>query len=230
MATTSTDGETDPWAQVEPEASRRMILGAIEAFAERGFHATTTRDIASRAGLSPAALYVHYPSKAALLGQISRVGHEAAAELVEAAASRELPDTVAALRSVVLEFTAWHARNHRVARVVQYELAALPHDERHRAVALRRRIESVVEGLIRQGSADGVMDVRPAQARGVTRALLSLSIDVARWFDPAGKDSPRSVGVLHADLAVRMVGATEATRGPRVAAAAGARRGGPGEG
>src|SRR5215468_12698591 len=73
------------WEHVQPAAARRLLTGAVDAFAERGYQATTTRDIASRAGMSPAALYVHYPSKAALLARISGVGHEVALALVQQA-------------------------------------------------------------------------------------------------------------------------------------------------
>jgi AcrR family transcriptional regulator len=193
-----------PWAAVEPETSRRMLLGAIDAFAERGYHATTTRDIAARAGLSPAALYVHYPSKAALLAQISTVGHEAALALVERAVTRA-DEPVGALRAVVCDFVAWHAEHHLVARVVQYELAALPDTARAEVAALRRRIEGLVESLLAAGVAAGVMQT--PDARRVARAILSLGIDVARWYDPAGRDSPGQLGALYADLAARMVGA-----------------------
>src|SRR5690349_19524093 len=79
---------TDPleWDHVEPAAARRLLTGAVDAFAERGFQATTTRDIASRAGMSPAALYVHYPSKERLLFEISLYGHRAALEILTTAA------------------------------------------------------------------------------------------------------------------------------------------------
>ena len=201
------DAAVGLWASVEPEASRRMVLGAIDAFAEKGYHATTTRDIAARAGLSPAALYVHYPSKAALLAAISTTGHEAALALVEAAVARGA-DPVARLRLVVADFVAWHATNHRVARVVQYELDALPDDARAHAVALRRRIEQVVATTVADGVAAGTMDVD--DPRRVARAVLSLGIDVVRWYDPAGRDSPQALGALYAGLALRMVGAAPA--------------------
>ncbi len=41
-------------------ARERLINAAVDAFAENGFAGTTTRDIASRAGMSPAAVYVHH--------------------------------------------------------------------------------------------------------------------------------------------------------------------------
>jgi len=198
-------------AEAEADPPKRMMQGAIEAFAERGFHATTTRDIAARAGLSPAALYVHYPSKAALLARISLIGHQAALSLVQRAASEQPADPMHRLRTVVARFVAWHAENHRTARVVQYELEALPDDARAAVVALRRQIEQAVQDLITAGVQAGVMDVD--QPRRVARAILSLSIDVARWYDPAGRDTAADLGTLYADLAARMVSATP--RNPR---------------
>jgi AcrR family transcriptional regulator len=47
---------------------------AVNAFAEKGFHGTTTRDIADAIGRSPAAIYVHHRSKEELLYLISKEG------------------------------------------------------------------------------------------------------------------------------------------------------------
>ncbi len=86
------------WEHVQPAAARRLLTGAIDAFAERGFQATTTRDIASRAGMSPAALYVHYPSKERLLFEISLYGHHAALAILQSADERRLPRPIACAR------------------------------------------------------------------------------------------------------------------------------------
>src|SRR6478735_11000405 len=81
----NTEGTPEAWRDITPDAARRLVSAAVHAFAERGYHATTTRDIASRAGMSPAALYIHYKTKEELLYQISKVGHERALEIVERA-------------------------------------------------------------------------------------------------------------------------------------------------
>ena len=78
--------------------------------------------------------------------------------------------------------------HHTVARVVQYELAALEGDDRAHVAATRRAIESLVEAEVRRGVAAGELAVD--DPHGVTRAVLSLCIDVARWYDPAGRESP----------------------------------------
>jgi AcrR family transcriptional regulator len=201
---------TPPDLTAEPDASQRMVEAAVEAFAEHGYHATTTRDIAARARLSPAALYVHYPSKAALLARISQQGHEEALALVTAAvADGATPGD--RLHLLVARFTSWHAEHHRVARVVQYEFGGLPDDARAGVVVIRRRIEQLVEDVIRAGIATGGMDA--AHPRRVARAILSLCVDVARWYDPAGRDTPDDLGALYAELALRMLTAAPAPPG-----------------
>ncbi len=71
-----------------PAGPRRVLLAAATAFAERGFHATTTRDIAAAAGLSPAALYVYFRSKEEVLYQIARSTLDFTVEVAATEASR----------------------------------------------------------------------------------------------------------------------------------------------
>ncbi len=191
-----------------PDTARRIVRGAVEAFAARGFHATTTRDIAGRAGLSPAGLYVHYPSKAAVLGQVSRLGHERAFVLVSESLLDDERPSSSRLAAVVREFVTWHALHHTTARVVQNELDALDPADRAAVVDLRRRTEALVEAEVRRGVTRGELAV--ADPHAVTRAVLSLCIDVARWYDPAGRESPAEIADLYATLVLRMLGADPA--------------------
>ncbi len=191
------------WPDVRPPAARRLMAAAVESFAERGYHATTTRDIATAAGMSPAALYVHFPAKSAVLFAISRSGHERTLAMVESIVA-ENADPVAAMRTLVERFVAWHAKRHVVARVVQHELHALPADEYEVVADLRRRTERLVRDVITHGVDAGrfaVPDVRTA-----ARAVLSLGIDVARWYTPASKPSPAALGRQYADLVLSMLG------------------------
>lgn len=194
----------ESFAGVTPDAARRLLLGAVDAFAERGFHATTTRDIAGRAGMSPAALYIHYRTKEELLYQISRVGHERSVAILGEAASGE--GAVAdRLDFAVRTFVRWHAEHHTTARVVQYELSALGDEHYAEIVAMRRRTEEVLRGLLEDGVAAGEFTV--PDVRGTVVAVLSLCIDVARWFRPGGSRTPEEIGALYAGLVLRMVGA-----------------------
>ncbi|MFI6090322.1 TetR/AcrR family transcriptional regulator [Streptomyces sp. NPDC051218] len=199
-----TEGEDLPWGEVTPDAARRLLVAAVEAFAERGYHATTTRDIAGRAGMSPAALYIHYKTKEELLHRISRIGHDKALRVLRTAADG--PGSAAErLADAVRSFVRWHADHHTTARVVQYELDALGDEHRAEIVALRRQSDATVRDMINDGVRDGEFDV--PDVPGTTLAVLSLCIDVARWFNVAGTRTPDEVGALYADLVLRMVGA-----------------------
>jgi AcrR family transcriptional regulator len=190
--------------EVTPDAARRLLVAAVDAFAERGYHATTTRDIASRAGMSPAALYIHYKTKEELLQRISRIGHEKVLEILQVAARGE-GNATERLADAVSSFVRWHAGRRTTARVVQYELDALGPEARAEIVALRRRVDAEVRGIIEDGVASGEFDV--LDVRGTTLAVLSLCVDVARWFTIDGPRTPEEIGTLYADLVLRMVAA-----------------------
>ena len=71
MKTATSSTQSDAGASTR----ERLVTAAVAAFSAHGFHATTTRNIAARAGMSPAAVYVHHASKEELLFAISRDGH-----------------------------------------------------------------------------------------------------------------------------------------------------------
>ncbi|MFD8083027.1 TetR/AcrR family transcriptional regulator [Kitasatospora sp. NPDC059722] len=187
-----------------PEAAYRLLQAAVESFAERGFHATTTRDIATAAGMSPAALYIHYPSKAALLAEISQAGHAATLALVRRAAAGE-EEPAQRMRRLVEEFSAWHARGRMVGRVVNYELHALPEDAYAVVAALRLDIEREVSALIEEGVASGAFAV--SEVRTAARAVTSLGIDVSRWYTDRSTETPEELGRRYGELVLRMLGA-----------------------
>lgn len=177
----------------------------MAAFAEKGYRGTTTRDIAAAAGMSPAALYVHHKSKEELLYLISKAGHENVLRLVRDAVGSAPDDPAAALRRAVHDFAVSHARNRTSARIVNYELSALTPDHLAEILDIRHRIDDEIRGVVERGVAAGVFDV--PDARMATVALLSLGIDIARWYREEGRWSPEDIAGQYAAMAMRIVGA-----------------------
>ncbi len=181
----------------------RLFTAAAEAFADNGFHATTTRDIASRAGLSPAGVYVHFASKEELLFQLSRDGHETALALVvEAVASADTPP--AALAAIMSRFSAWHADNYAIARVVQHEFPHLSEAHQDEVLAQRKAIDATLRSVLTAGKASG--DFELDDVADTTLALLSIVVDVARWYTPQLTRTPTQIGTTNAALGLRLVG------------------------
>ena len=185
-------------------ARERLLDAAVTAFADRGFHATTTRDIAAAAQMSPAAVYVHYSSKEELLAQIARTGHEGVLQLIrDAVATNDSPTEQ--LRAAVHDFALHHARGNTQARVVNYELAALSPEHAEEIRGLRRQISAELRALVESGIADGSFDC--PDPRIAATALLSLGIDIARWYREDRTWSPEDLGTAYAGVALRIVGA-----------------------
>lgn len=81
------------------DTRERLVRAAIEVFLEKGYGGTRVQDIARRAGFTSGALYVHFPSRTALLGEaIIREGQTIMTGLAEQIGSAsEGPEAVATL-------------------------------------------------------------------------------------------------------------------------------------
>jgi len=71
-----------------PDTRERLIAAASQLFAERGFHGTKARDIATRAGVNLAAGNYHYGSKKTLYLEVLRAQFAETRALLEATGAR----------------------------------------------------------------------------------------------------------------------------------------------
>jgi len=85
----------------EPASNReRILIEAARLFARRGYHATTTRQIAQAVGIRQPSLFHHFPSKRAIVQEILRSDLDEAVPSAEALASGPGPAGVRLYRYV----------------------------------------------------------------------------------------------------------------------------------
>ena len=189
-----------------PHTSLRIEEAALDLFFDQGFKATTMREIALACGLTAGSLYNHFSSKDQLLYRIVKRVHDVLdrdlAEAVREAdgAPREQ------LRAYVHRHALLHTGLRKEARVANLEIGSLPEPERTEIVDTRRRLRLNLKDIIDRGVAAEEFDV--ADSTVVTNAILNMSIRIPDWFRREGPLSAEDVAELHADLALRMVGAT----------------------
>lgn len=191
----------DPWDEL-PSTARTIEMAGVKAFAERGFHGTNLANITKGTGLSTAALYVHFSNKEDLLFSISKRGYVATHGIVEAATA--IPDPVEAFRVLVYAITRWQAEEHTISRVVLYEGRALTPEHAEELLAIQENGERKIRALISRGIKAGVFS--GGDPRGISTGVMSLSIDVARWYGPNAPYTPDGLGRLYCALAAKMVG------------------------
>jgi len=161
---------------VATTTSRDVILdAAIRCFAEKGFAATTIKDLASEAQVNSALLYYYFADKQTLYRETLR--H--IAERLSASAGRRLDDELApddAIRRFVQQQAEFLIANPHVPRLMLREM--LEHTGRHAEGAIVSLIGGVFKTLcdvIRRGQQEGIFraDADPRYAAISTVSLVA---------------------------------------------------------
>lgn len=188
------------------ETRRRQIENvASTLFRERGYAATSVRDIAGAMNLQGASLYAHVPSKEEVLWSL--VGR--AASRFEKAAERRAAEAnglgcAERVRAFVRGHVGVITDDPRLATVFVHEWRSLSADRRAEVLLRRDRYEARLRTLIAEGvacRAFGPTD--PALA--ATFILTGLN-GIATWYRPDGRLSPDRIADRYAELALRALG------------------------
>ncbi len=195
-----------PGSAGPPGTRRRILEAALARFAERGYHATSIRDIAAGALVKSASLYSHFPTKEAILAGLVLLGHEELHERLVTALIEGGPDPRDQLSSMVRAHVTAHTEYPLLAVVTGRELANLSADGAAPALALRRRCEAMLAQVVDRGAAQGLF--HPCHADATRAAIGTMGSAVASWY-PEFRDliPPEVLAESYATLALRMLDA-----------------------
>ncbi|MBC1434555.1 TetR/AcrR family transcriptional regulator [Listeria rocourtiae] len=115
------------------EKQKKIVAAAIELFAERGFAATSTSEIAKRAGVAEGTIFRHYKTKKDLLSSITvpimieSVAPFLAQTFVAEVFEQEYPDFRAFLTTLIKNRFEFARENSQVIKIYMQEM--LYHEE-----------------------------------------------------------------------------------------------------
>lgn len=175
---------------------------AVQLFYERGYCATSLKDIAERMHLRAPSLYNHIGSKQQLLQEIMFSGIESLTrEFDEAVASAE--DVADKIRLGTEAHIRHHIRCRVQAHVNTYEIPSLEEPARTELLRRRRNYARQWEALIAQAVAEGrAFTEHPKLA---AFSIIDLGAGVARWYRPGGALSEDSLVDYYGAIALRIV-------------------------
>jgi AcrR family transcriptional regulator len=187
------------------ERPQEILAAALDLFVEKGFAATRLDDVALRAGLSKAAIYLYFEDKTTLFKGVVRQAVAANLVAVETMLKAHR-GPVGALIARILEFMAGRIEETPIALVAKIVLAesrAFPEIGQFYLKEVIGRGLPLLEGLIARGVAEGEFrKVDPGlSARSVIGPML-LAILWRSVFEPIGADKldVRALARHHADL------------------------------
>ena len=177
---------------------RQQIEDAASAlFRERGYAATSVRDIAHSLNLKGGSLYAHMASKEDVLWSIvSRAADRFNAEVGPLAAATTPPPQ--RLRAMIRGHVTVVTSAQKDAAVFLHEWRFLSAERREKMAARR----DTYEQLFRQAIADGIHAgyFQPVDTRITAMAILSALNGIATWYRPDGILSADEIADNFADL------------------------------
>lgn len=108
--------------RAQPDTKTRLLELTAGLFAELGFASVSMREIASAAGLTPAALYHHFTDKDALYDAVLEYVCRSRTEGLHAVLAMEGQSNIAMLRAFVLAFAGVVASDKIFSRLLHREL------------------------------------------------------------------------------------------------------------
>lgn len=162
---------------------QRLIRAALELYTTTGFRATTTPEIAARAGVAEGTIYRHFRGKENLLNEVYRDAQRWATALVkEQDADKVLPPSERLLEVARrLVQAAWE--DPAMTRMLLQRRDERYLDERSREV--RREFLEALQQIVASGKSDGLVRQGPADLwTAVWLALVALAserVSAGEW-------------------------------------------------
>lgn len=187
------------------ERPREILDAALAQFVETGFAGTRLDDVARRAGLSKAAIYLYFEDKTALFRGVVRQAVSANLLAIETMLANHR-GPVAPLLPRILDFMAVrieHTPMASIAKLVISESRAFPEIGRFYLEEVIGRGLPLLEGLVARGIAQG--EFRKVDPAMTVRSIMGAMLLAGLWrtvFEPIGaqKLDVTALARHHADL------------------------------
>lgn len=179
----------------------KILRVARDAFVQKGYFATTTRDIAERVAIQAGSLYYYIDSKEAALVEICRrAGQQFTSNMVALLARDDPAD------ALIREGIVTHMLNNRTHLVSHFVFSPreLPPAVRRELNRMSRDYQGLWQELIRRGVQEGRLrsDVDPGTAAVVLLAMCNGSVE---WYQRQPRESVQLIAAGFADCFLRGV-------------------------
>lgn len=173
------------------DTDERVLLAAGKLFREKGFAATTVREIAAAADMLPGSLHYRYASKDDILVALMKRGVERAIHAVEVATTKE-PSAIERLRLGLRAHLELLCNGDDSLYVLLFDWRSLTSGTLKGVIRERARLEAYWEGLLLEAHASGT--ARPALDIELVRHFGFGAINwVATWYRPQDGRTPAQI-------------------------------------
>jgi AcrR family transcriptional regulator len=195
--------ETGSWRDNHALDLSPILTASLELFYERGYDATSVRDIARAVKVTVPALYYHHENKESILYELLDRSIEKVADICRSA-RLEGKDAGQRFLNVVEAIALYEVQATKLA-ILDHEIRSLGAENAETYRRKRRVVEETLRESITEGVAAGLLDV--SDVYFTSRAILGMLQSLAVWFKSERDGAPREVARRYVELAARTAGA-----------------------
>jgi AcrR family transcriptional regulator len=177
-----------------------IVTVATRLFYEKGYHATTMRNIAAGLNIQAGSLYNHFASKQDLLLRIcydtTRALYEGAVPRVEAETDPE-----ARMRALIVWHVQFHANDRLAALVADEQLTQLEPRNRRKVQKYRDLHEQLLRSLLTEGRKKLKWQVKDDAV--ITFGIATMCTQVDTWYREDGRLAPSEIAEIFSDFILR---------------------------
>lgn len=194
-------------ATAERGTAQAIREEAAKLFFERGYDATSLRQVASAVGLMVGSLYNHIDSKEHLLLQIMGGIID---DLLDSArkAVKVDGDAVDRLQAALAAHLTFHAERAQEVFIGNAELRSLSDGAREVVIEKRHEYELFLQGLVEDAGRAGLADVIDAKIH--VYSFVAQATHIASWFKPGGRMNLDEIVAIYTKLALRELNVPDA--------------------
>ncbi|HHL43082.1 MAG TPA: TetR/AcrR family transcriptional regulator [Hellea balneolensis] len=185
---------------IEPKSAKGRILGvAARQFSDKGYEATTVRDLAAEIGILSGSIFHHFKSKEEILYSLMLDVTINMANTLQQAVSAA-PTQLEKIRALVqTELSFIHGPYGPAATVLVYEWRSLSKHYRTQILSHRDKYDQLWIQTLTQAKADGLTDIDAKILHQIIHGALAWTVN---WYDPKGKLSLEGLSDTIVNLAV----------------------------
>jgi AcrR family transcriptional regulator len=169
----------------------RLLTASARVFAEKGYHATSMRNLSRASGMSLAGMYHYVSGKEELLYLIQRGSFERVLAGAEAAMAGEA-DPATRLRAFIRHHVAFFADHMSEMKVLSHEADSLRGERGADIRQLKRRYADLLS--------DAIAAASPCDPRLAAFGLFGMMNWIYTWYRPDGQVAPDRLADAFADL------------------------------
>lgn len=169
----------------------RILEAGLACFSQKGYHGTTTKEIAEASGCSEATIFQHFVSKAVLYGAVLEAQTEVEEILAKAADAAARKDDAGVLRAIGIGYLTRTEHDSSLMRLFIY--SALEGNE-HAGRFFRSRVTRVHEFLstyLQERIAEGLF--RPVDPLVAARAFVGMVVHYLLLHEIFGVKRPSDI-------------------------------------